>query len=97
MTDPVGDLSMTPRPFTPDQVAERWGCSSATIRNLCRRGELAHFRVGKEYRIPARIVEKVEACGESRSSGSKGLFTTPDAAEGKPSALPFIPRIVRSP
>jgi len=31
---------MTPRPFTPDTLAERWGCSSATIRNLCRNGEL---------------------------------------------------------
>lgn len=90
---------LTPRPLTPERLAERWGCSSATIRNLCRRGELAHFRCGKEYRIPLRIVEGVEACGEkmSGSSCSEATGTPTGERTAARAALPFVPRIVGKP
>ena len=90
---------MTPRPLTPDTLAERWGCSSATIRNLCRNGELAHFRVGKEYRIPLRVVEGVEACGEKTCelSGSETPGTQPGETAEKPAGGRFVPKIVGLP
>jgi excisionase family DNA binding protein len=72
------------RPFTPERLAERWECSAHHIRNLCRRGRLGHFRIGKEYRIPMHAVEEVEACE-----------TRPVEAERRPTepAL-FAPKIV---
>lgn len=52
------------RPFTPDTLAERWDCSATTIRTKCNAGELPHFRLGKLYRIPAKIVAEIEVCAE---------------------------------
>ena len=51
---------MTARPFTPETLADRWGCSSEKIRQMVKRGELQGFRLGKLYRIPANEVERVE-------------------------------------
>ncbi|WP_420869064.1 excisionase family DNA-binding protein [Cereibacter azotoformans] len=59
------------RPFTPETLAERWGCSAETIRQLAARGELSHFRVGRMIRIPAAAVQEIEACQISASSGSE--------------------------
>ena len=54
---------MTERPFTPDSLAERWGCSGKHIRSLIQKGEIPHFRVGgKLLRIPAEAVAEIEAC-----------------------------------
>lgn len=36
-----------PRPLTPDALAERWGCSAETIRQMVKRGEIEAFRVGR--------------------------------------------------
>ncbi|WP_370315958.1 helix-turn-helix domain-containing protein [Roseivivax marinus] len=49
------------KPYTPDSLAERWRVSAETVRQLCRRGVLAHFRVGRMYRIPADAVDEYEA------------------------------------
>lgn len=54
-------MAEPPRPFTPDQLAERWQCSAETVRQLARRGELPSFRVGKMYRFPKSAVEEYEA------------------------------------
>ena len=51
---------MQPRPYSPETLADRWGCSSEKIRQMCRQGELAAFRLGKLIRIPANEVERVE-------------------------------------
>lgn len=87
------------RPYTPERLAERWECSAATIRNLCRDGKLAHFKVGKEYRIPLRIVEGIEACGETRCelSDTGAPSTSPGESGDRPGARPFVPRIVGQP
>jgi excisionase family DNA binding protein len=42
------------RPYTPETLAERWGCSPAHIRAMIRRGELPHFRLGGKLLGPER-------------------------------------------
>ncbi|WP_420541473.1 helix-turn-helix domain-containing protein [Pseudooceanicola atlanticus] len=57
------------RPLTPDQLAERWGCSGETVRAMIRNGELPAFRVGCMYRIRPETVEAHE-CQTQESEGS---------------------------
>jgi excisionase family DNA binding protein len=66
--------------YTPETLAERWGLSSRTIRRQIDRKEIAGFRVGKSYRIPASEVERIEGChahgqseGSEDSSPSSGM------------------------
>ncbi|MBX3504485.1 MAG: excisionase family DNA-binding protein [Parvibaculum sp.] len=62
---------MEARPFTPETLAARWGCTSKTIRRMIRRGEIRSFTVGARLvRIPADEVERVEAC---QISGSENI------------------------
>lgn len=49
-----------PRAYSPASLAERWQCSAGHIRGMIKRGELAHFRIGKLYRIAAAEVERIE-------------------------------------
>lgn len=71
-------------PFTPETLANRWGVSAQKVRNMCIDGEVAHFRLGKLYRIPAVAVEEYEECQTSTSgvseagSASTGA-TTPES------------------
>jgi excisionase family DNA binding protein len=51
---------MGERPYSPETLADRWGCSSEKIRRMYHDGELAGFRLGKLIRIPANEVERVE-------------------------------------
>lgn len=39
------------KPFTVESAAKYLGCSPAHVRNLCARGELGHFRLGRLIRI----------------------------------------------
>ena len=48
------------KPFSPDTLADRWGCSSATVRAMIRAGDLDAFRIGRLYRIPWAAVQRVE-------------------------------------
>lgn len=48
------------KPFTPETLAERWSCSAEKVRQMIHCGELAGFRLGKLFRIPAVEVEKYE-------------------------------------
>ena len=50
----------TPKPFSPQTLAERWDCSDHQIRRMIEAGKLASFRVGKLIRIPAAEVERIE-------------------------------------
>jgi len=61
-----------PRPVTPDMLADRWGCSAETVRQMVRRGELRGFRVGRMIRIPWDAVQEVEQCQTSQSEGCEG-------------------------
>lgn len=62
---------MNARPFSPQTLADRWGCSAETVRQMCRRGELGWFSLGKLIRIPANEVDRVE-CLNTASSGIEG-------------------------
>jgi excisionase family DNA binding protein len=57
------------RPFSPETLANRWGCSSEKVRQMCRGGELASFRLGKLIRIPASEVERIECLNEPTAAG----------------------------
>ncbi|MFC3059642.1 excisionase family DNA-binding protein [Paenirhodobacter populi] len=71
--------------FTPDMLAERWGCSGETIRKMVRSGQIYSFRVGKRsIRIPYTAVEEYENCQNTRSddcaadSASSGMTQMED-------------------
>jgi excisionase family DNA binding protein len=64
------------RPYSPETLSDRWGCSSETVRQMCRRGDLASFRLGKLIRIPASEVERVE-CQNTALSGTEGNGASP--------------------
>lgn len=57
------------RPFTPETLAKRWGCSPSQVRKLIRVGnhlgqKLRAFQIGHGlYRIPAEAVGEYERCG----------------------------------
>lgn len=46
--------------FTPNQLAERWGCSMQTVRDAIVSGQLPHFRVGRLMRVPETAVSMFE-------------------------------------
>ena len=58
------------KPYSPETLADRWACSSEKVRQMCRRGELSFFRLGKLIRIPASEVERVE-CQNTDLSGTE--------------------------
>jgi excisionase family DNA binding protein len=68
------------RSFTPDTLATRWGVSATTVRTMCEDGRLAHFRIGKLYRIPAATVEEFENWQISQSADSVAV----SASRGQP-------------
>lgn len=43
--------------LTPAQAADRIGCSRSMVYRLMGRGELAYFKVGRQYRIEAASVD----------------------------------------
>lgn len=59
-------MDRAPRPYSPETLGERWGCSAEKIRMMFHAGELAGFRLGKLIRIPASEVERFEREGTSR-------------------------------
>jgi excisionase family DNA binding protein len=58
----------TAKPFSPQSLAERWGCSAEKVRQMVRRDELAGFRLGKLIRIAAIEVERYECLNTASSS-----------------------------
>ncbi len=48
------------RPFSPETLGERWGCSPDKVRRMYRSGEIKGFKLGKLIRIPADAVERFE-------------------------------------
>lgn len=51
---------MDSKPFSPETLADRWGCSAEKVRLMFHHGELTGFRLGKLIRIPAAEVERYE-------------------------------------
>ncbi|MCB1958299.1 MAG: excisionase family DNA-binding protein [Rhodocyclaceae bacterium] len=60
-------------PYTPKSLAERWSCSSETVRQLCKSGQIESFRVGRQFRIPSHEVEEYEQCRNTVSVGSTAV------------------------
>lgn len=48
------------RPFCPETLAERWGCSSDKVRRMYRAGQIEGFKIGKLIRFSAAAVESFE-------------------------------------
>lgn len=82
---------MTARPFSPETLGDRWGCSSEKIRQMCRTGELAYFRLGKLIRIPATEIERIE-CQNTDSSAIASNGASPSQIQ---SGDAFESRLVR--
>ena len=88
---------MLERPYTIAGAAEQLGCSTETVRKLCRSGRLRNFRIGvgdKAYfRIPASALEEYVRCGSS-GSGEGGTPMSESTDEQNERA--WGPRLVRS-
>ncbi|AYJ85743.1 hypothetical protein D3Y57_06890 [Sphingomonas paeninsulae] len=79
------------RPFSPETLAERWGCSSEKIRRMYHEGSLTGFRLGKLIRIPAAEVERFE-CQNIDLSNTEEIGASPMT---KRSEDVFASRLVR--
>lgn len=68
------------RPYSPERLAERWDCSAGKVRSMIRSGELVAFRLGKQYRISAAEVERIECLtiesGGTETDGSSSSMKT---------------------
>lgn len=71
---------MNAKPFSPETLAERWGCSAEKVRIMYRAGELPGFRLGKLIRIPAAEVERYE-CQNTPSHGIETNGASPSERE----------------
>lgn len=83
---------MPARPFSPETLAERWGCSAEKVRRMYHGGELAGFRLGKLIRIPAAEVDRIECQTPTGSSdtGESSASPTPTTSEDG-----FVSRLAR--
>jgi excisionase family DNA binding protein len=80
-----GEPTVSRRPFSPETLAERWGCSAEKVRQMFHRGEVAGFRLGKLIRIPAHEVERFEAaCSQTQvnTNSSNTGENTPSRSAG---------------
>jgi excisionase family DNA binding protein len=68
------------KPYSPETLAERWGCSSEKVRLMYKDGELAGFRLGKLIRIPADEVERYE-CQNTASPCTEENLPSPSRME----------------
>ena len=59
---------MDSRLFTIGTLAERWGVDPKTIRTMVRKGQLAHFQVGKQVRFIETEIRKHEGWTTKSSS-----------------------------
>lgn len=88
---------MTGRPYTTQQLADRWSCSPQAIRKMIRGGKLVAFTVGigarDHYRIAAEEVERVEQCRDQPRTSPQALDPGGTEGAGAPSGetTPTIP------
>jgi len=60
------------RPFTPADLAQRWGCDRGSIYSMIASGRIGHFKLGaKLVRIPANEVYRCEADPASLPSAAR--------------------------
>lgn len=75
------------RPYSVDELAERWACSPQHIRDMVRDGRLRAFRAGRLIRIPAAVVRAVEGGAADDGSSLGALHEEVERSR----ALPFVP------
>lgn len=68
------------RALTPEDVAERWGCSASHVYNLARRGAIPFFRVGRLLRFSPDAVLEYE---RGRKQAVSAYDQWKQAREGK--------------
>ena len=83
------------RPYTVATLAQRWACSEGTIRNMIRRGELAHIRLGTLIRIPASEVERIE-CPNTASNDTEADTLSSGPMEPESGIATSLPRPIAS-
>lgn len=89
---------MTAKPYSPEELAERWNVSGKCVRQMCARGDLAYFKIGKLYRIPAAVVDERERVqvwntdsrftGEPGQSSGESMDEQSAAAQERPTRKP---------
>jgi excisionase family DNA binding protein len=83
------------RPYSPQTLADRWGCGESTVRNLIRRNELATFRIGTLIRISAEEVERFE-CQNIRCNASEGDMPSSGTSKASEGGELYTPQIDRA-
>ena len=82
----------TAKPFSPQTLAARWGCSSETVRTMCHSGAIGWFPVGKLIRIPAAEVERFEC----QNTPLRGIAeSSPSLGESQAESIRFASRLAR--
>ena len=67
-------------PFTPQMLAERWGCSRQHVHDLIKQRQLRAFRIGtKLLRVSAEEVARWEA----QNTGSGSSMTDTSSSGGR--------------
>lgn len=61
------------KPFTVQQLADRWQCSPQSIRNMITSEYLKAIRYRRLIRIPYAVVEEAELCGHTSDIQENGL------------------------
>lgn len=79
------------KPFSPESLADRWGCSAEKVRLMYHGGELAGFRLGKLIRIPATEVDRYECQTSTASLSTEESSPSPFVKE----TADFASRLVR--
>lgn len=73
--------------YTPDELAERWGCSGNHVRAMIRSNKLPAFRLGKLYRVPISAVEEYEACASTASPSTEENGPSPEKEARRAASL----------
>lgn len=71
------------KPWTPDMIAKRWGCSGETVRQMIRDQKLPCFRVGRMMRVTHAALEDYE-CKTSELDGSKAASSSCGTSRTEP-------------
>lgn len=88
----AGMVDIMDRPYSSEDLADRWGVSAQHVRDLIRSGSLRHFRVGRLIRIPAKAVYEFEECPSIASSSIEGS----SMPSGQTSARHYFTRVTQT-
>jgi excisionase family DNA binding protein len=64
-----------PKVYTVEEFAQIFKVSPEAVRNLIRRGELPAIRIGKQYRIPQKVLDWYLAQAELPEAMGFGMWS----------------------